>query len=746
MDREVSTVFRVRIVCCAVFISLSLILLNVKIVAADATGDALAEAEYGLSIAPNKLILNSDLFTVGDLSQYDDPSNTLTGKGKNLAQLQTVDGRPVSASNPYRAIRMTYNKGQTASIWSNMNGSNYFDLGKDQTLTMWLYFGRAKVKPGDGMAFVLQNDPKGTGAFSSLYNKIGAGETLGVWGVDTDYSVDSNITLAKSAIQNSWALEFDSNKNTNPAPGGADYFDANIATGSQHIADGEPGDSKMYRRYGTKPTFTWLRHLKDGGYYYSMAHGNASSAALTDGLWHHLTIKWDAAKKILHYSFNDKKMDGSKGDYPIEQNVPIDTSIFDTVNQNKLLWGFTATTGDYYQPNLVVFESIPAVVEGDVSSSIQDITKNEDVKANGIVDSADKLALNYKLTYQSGNKAWSNIQAKLVLPSLLNYPSTGTLGKITYSDGSVEDIPASSLTKDHTLNLTLKKSLSNTLNKATITINGTAPNVNVQTLVPEVRSVIDSPVLIKSVDTIPFYIAKSKPLLLSVDQNELTVNTNDSAKITGKVSNNDGSAVNNSQITIYPTLNGTNLAAFPLGSSGTDGKLTYQVPYAKLTQEKNTLTLYAKDTTGNISNSVSVIISKQGSLSLTVKDSSFKTVNQTFADRLIPRNGDWDIKVNDSRDAGQAWQLSATSTGLFCGTTKFLGNIIFRDSYSHENEFSTNSPVIIADGVKTGNNMQITNINDNWNSATGILLKATGQELAGLYSGKIVWTLVDSPK
>src|SRR5699024_3821774 len=93
---------------------------------------------------------------------------------------------------------------------------------KKQTLSMWLYFGSVKDPRGipDGMAFVLQNDDRGANAISKLNGKVNNGETLGVWGSDgnkdvtnTDAGYGGVTPIQKQAIQNSVAIEFDTETN-----------------------------------------------------------------------------------------------------------------------------------------------------------------------------------------------------------------------------------------------------------------------------------------------------------------------------------------------------------------------------------------------------------------------------------------------------------------------------------------------------------------------------------------------------
>ena len=166
-----------------------------------------------------------------------------------------------------------------------------------------------------------------------------------------------------------------------------------------------------------------------------------------------------------------------------------------------------------------------------------------------------------------------------------------------------------------------------------------------------------------------------------------------------------------------------------------------------MTEESNTLVVYVKDSEGNRSTSSTVIITKRGSLSLTVnKAYSFGTINQSSASGLIARKGDWEITVNDSREAdnNNAWKLSASTSGLYKGTDVFNGSLIYRNSNGIEQSLIGNNAIAIATGVKTATGEQVTDITQSWNNANGILLRSNGSSEVGTYTGTINWTLSDT--
>jgi len=710
---------------------------NTEDVEATEVMDTIAEQNAGLSSAPPNLGLDSDLFSVPDFSAY---TNSSGRTQRNNAVLMDSDGR---TTGDLRAIRMTSSINQSAAIWSNID-TNYIDVTKRQTLSMWMYFGPTTHTTtsdgfGDGMAFVLQN---GDTPIAHKGKIIGNGESLGVWGIDNDGSANMS-TFLSSAIPNSWALEFDTHTNdTSTFDGSANSFD--IGYPGQHIAYGYPDDASTYKQNSTGFLFK--------SYDYQLNHDGYSPVTLHDGKWHHLTIRWNPVTFSASISFNDKNPDGSKGTNPVNITTPtINAHEFGVVPNNRLRWGFTASTGADYQPNLIAFESIPSSVEGDVTATIKDRTQSKDVTDGGTVNSNDALSVNYNLAYQTGRDSWSNIDAKLNLPKNVTYvpDAEGNVGEVAYSDGSTEPIPAKDLsgtTLNHTLSKNLDYSERSALSSATISLNGIANTVANDTNVATERSVIDSDNLIQNVDTPAFLIKKSKPITLSLDQNNMSVNANQDANVTGTVAYTDGTAVTNSNISVHAKLNGTDLDTTQMNDNDASGKLNLSIPSAKLTNDSNTLEVYIQDEEGNRSTTSTVIIAKNGSLSLTVdKNYEFKSINQVPASRLIARKGDWDIKVNDGREVSpkSAWKLSASTAGLYNGSKAFNGDMVYRSASGSESDL-TGPGTQVANGIKNIDGQQTTDVGKLWGNSTGIFLRSNGLSTAGTYQGEIDWTLSDT--
>lgn len=719
---------------------------------------SMKEASDGLSSAPDNLGLGDGLFVPGDFSGYNG--------AKNFAMLESKGNRPEgTTSDPMAAIRMTTYINQQGAMWSNVDKGNYVDISKNQTLSLWMYFGPQTHTNsgdgfGDGMALVLQNSADGIKAFSHDGTTISNGETMGVWGIDkgnTTATVD-----ASTAIPNSLAVEFDTDSNNSKTQGNG--FDEGIS--GQHIAWGYPGDPSTYTPSQYRPFLSLGTN-----YYAKMNHQGTQSADLHDGYWHHVTVHWDPAADALTYYFNDKSVDGTPqtGTKTTIPNVSANEFGGKANEPTHLRWGVVATTqhipmqttGGNYEANLVAFESIPSSVEGEVNTDIDDLTQNKTIKDSSTdtnVNSGDNLAFNYNLQYDSGLNEWSNDVATIKLPSNITYTpdANGAIGYVTYpddGDAATEPITTAEY-KDGIVTHTLKQALSSTKpTKAKITINGTANDVSTNTKVAAAHANFKSTNLILDANTPEFTIKKAKPISLSLDQSNITVDAGKSTKITGSVFYADGTRVTNSNVNVHATLNGTALDTFALSDStnlnnAVSGELSFNIAADKLTQPTNTLKVYVEDTDGNVSTTSTVIITKKGGLKLTVDpDYSFGNLNQTTATKLITRKKKWNIVVDDSREDSTTspWNLEVGTNGLYNGTNKFNGNVIFKNTAGTETSLS-DSLFSIAQGYKKQIGDQMTDVSGAWNDSDGLMLKSNGESIAGKYTATLDWTLADTPQ
>lgn len=415
-------------------------------------------------------------------------------------------------------VRMTNGTEDLSSIWGKMSSNNeeynYFDINKKQTFSMWLYFGDKNFNynkynedkndvdsnngSGEGMAFVIQNDDKADDAIS-FYKGIPLSivkpkspmgfESLGVWGgtMAPDAPLGSMIItlddFKDGAIQNSFALEFDTQRNVYPSSiieGRDDLFDSTLEKGSkqakgQHIAWNYPARADSY-----------LQSSNISYNYYSMQHKDVipnldmSGDDSVSEAWKHFTFTYyppeNGNKPHIVYAFDDKKYDGSikpfrewniRGDdTPSHRKIELDLNEFNLKSgQTKLRWGLTSSTGNTATTNAVIFESIPAVADVNATTNLYDYTQERDIPdsdkdstVDDNVNNGDKLRFDYNLTYNSGFEYTGDIKTQINVPKNVDFTADeeGNIGEIIYSTGDAVKISAAELNTDGTIDLILK--------------------------------------------------------------------------------------------------------------------------------------------------------------------------------------------------------------------------------------------------------------------------------------------------
>jgi len=445
---------------------------------------------------------------------------------------------PGTFLNPFGYPAVKNKTGSYGAAWSNINTA-YFKAGKPQTLSFWMSFGSGnglETVNGQGMALVLQNNSDGS-------TEMGAGqEGLGVYGYDKSYKSGfaSPADVAKTAVQHSIALEFDTQKQTSTAAIYPPVMYSSDSSGSYYSTNtfdskrmgisapaGFPDDTALGAEgtfghiavtYPSFPATYYLLELDNDIYSpfdegYTMFHihrqqgadlANGTDANKNPVAWHHITFRWmpstDLKTATISYSYNDKFPDGSinNNSTRINDNINVDmTQLGNITSDSKIYWGFTGAnnnTDSRVASKLVSVESIPDLVNASIDTTVTDTTKNKvmfDDPDGGTGDttdrkvaSGDKMQLDYKLTYEDGREDWKDIASKIILPKNITYDTTdGNIGTIKYENGKTEPIPSSALSTDsnglQTINYTFLQNLGNisaTSKIADIIINGVAVN------------------------------------------------------------------------------------------------------------------------------------------------------------------------------------------------------------------------------------------------------------------------------
>lgn len=701
-----------------------------------------------------------------------------------------------------KAVILTSANNQVGAIWTT--DAAKMNLNEDQTASMWMYFGDNRgTVGGDGMAFVMQNDPAGANAIAKKGDGTpSTGQTLGVWGTDartdTAKPIDTD-AMAKLAIQNSWAVEFDTQANKNASldntksalttlkAGNVSVFDQGIS--GPHIASNFPGKGSSYQsNLGATETTTsgWFPNYvtTTSNYTYAtlihknmLREGNTtkSFSFLDNGNWRHVTMRWNSSTDEMTYTYDDEEPQA--GDENPETGHPTYTSGPIKIDPQKDLgvgsdglvrWGFTSSTGTRTEPNMVVFDQVPGLVNGKAAATLTDASQSDKVidQDTDTVNDGDRMSLNFNLKYTSGRESWKDIVAKLNLPTNIRFKNA----KIKYANGDTDTI--SDLKTDDPTGQSLSKSLENLNTKkdgdtapnasADITLNGVASSGDAdQTTVKGTSSSFEGSNAMMNASVSGFIVKKATGAMtmaltgdhISADglQGSQSLTAAKDVTITGQIKYLIGKATNNN-ITLHPQMNGINLPTTTLNNDDPAGQFSYTIPASSLISglaDGNQLEMYATDNNGvNSGNDVKYTITlKEGSLDLIVNPKATFNVdhpqNLTGSAVSYPADSSWNVQVSDTLGTGDKWTLTATADPIISRLRGTLDGDLVYAGANGEQSLTQGSAVI--DTHTTDSDNDQVNVTGGWNSKNGVLLKANAGAIQGSYMSTVHWSLNNTP-
>lgn len=233
-----------------------------------------------------------------------------------------------------------YNYVQINNSQTSSSGAVWFkqpiNFQTDFSLTMAIYIENT-ANDSDGIAFVMQSQ-----GLSALADQTGP--TLGVW-ADTE---EIN-RLEKGAIQNGFAIEFDTFYNNSWA-GGDKQMDKDLSD-SHHIAWAYSGKSASYYSAGGLLRADKVLNHNDVAYVNN----------LSDGQWHEFTVQYTAITQQLRYIVADFGVDTA---LKFDENFMSDPEIF---NNAPVYFGFTASNGGYAQEKAISFIDVKGLIDLDLS-------------------------------------------------------------------------------------------------------------------------------------------------------------------------------------------------------------------------------------------------------------------------------------------------------------------------------------------------------------------------------------------
>ncbi|CAJ1226999.1 cell surface protein [Levilactobacillus zymae] len=655
---------------------------------------------------------------------------------QNSAKVITAKG---SASQT-QAVLVTSAPQQVGTIWSQPG--NEFDLTHDVTTSMWMYFGDKREKAADGMALVIHNDPRGLKAMPQFTDKI-FGETLGVWGVDNQNTRTDPQAIAATAIQNSWALEFDTFLNKT-----ADYAGAGLGTSfdtklkGPHIASNYPGDAASYQVNRVTPGI--LAWDKTPRYYFNLNHVQpiqGDKNLLANGQWHHITLDWQSHTQTMTYTFDDKDPQTGEPLPGKQQAVKLDLQKIDPEKTGKATWGFTGSNGMEAANNLVIFEGVPGLVNASAKATLTDLTTHQPVTAGGQVRGDTPVELTYRVNYHDGKQDWAGVQLDVALPQRIQF----TQGEVTYANQRRQTLTAAQL-KDGHLVATLDQNLNMRNHQATIRLTGVTQNDVRPQPIAATRASFSAvngiaTTAVPKLTLVPNYqldLARESPA-------KTTVKYGDAPTIRGQVTWPSSVQLTNRELRLQATVNGRKQADQPLDEP-VAGAVRY-TPAAKLLKGgHNDVQLKVRDNYGNTSPTIKVDVNVVGTLSLDlVHSEAFQTTQLTGqAPASVGRAGDWRVLVRDTRAAGAKWQLQIAATPFrrTADDHPLDGQLMYVDG-QHRTAI-TADPIPIHRGTAM-DDQPVFDVAATWNQQRGLSLHLGTQALAGEYQANLHWSLNDAP-
>ncbi|MHC5372242.1 hypothetical protein ACYSNU_00420 [Enterococcus sp. LJL120] len=364
--------------------------------------------------------------------------------GSGSPQNAIIEYYPTDGTNdnrPYDEIRLSGQR-NWASIFSN--DEHRVDFSKEFAGRIFINFDKANT---DGLAFVLHNDTRKTGAITRATSNED-GQNLGVYGANR--SVRDNIFQAyrnpvEKAIQNSVAVEFDMYNNKALAANIFDY-DLGLKDNDQsHMAFTFPGNSTSYVPFVNgltewggilAPEYAKLKHYIYGG---ETSQGSQSLSAIISDTWYEFYFKYEVGIGLYYYLYNPvtdtQTWQVLIPETALRTNLKLDT------NDNKAYWGFTSANGSKQGTSRFIFSETPVDKIVSISNEVFDNKHNEITVARDAelsskyVISGDELIIETTISLEQSDRDFtiSSLQGKFD-PALINL-SNGTNFKVTLSLG-----------------------------------------------------------------------------------------------------------------------------------------------------------------------------------------------------------------------------------------------------------------------------------------------------------------------
>lgn len=610
------------------------------------------------------------------------------------------------------------NKSQMAALWSKAD--YLLDLNKDFTARMQLYLGDKGTSAADGITFTLHNDPRGNEAFS----KSDKGGALGIY---PSQKVKNTQDAVNEAVQNSFAIEFDTHQNT----GKNNAYDENSGgstPGANHIAATLPS---------SLDTYDIQRGLFGNTLKVKIRHNllsepiNLPNGALSNGAWHDFKIEYDHTANLFTYTF-----DGTT------RTAQVSRDIF---GSDYVYWGFTGTTGGNSAINAVVFSELPEIVSAEATT---DILKNGESILNKQVNVGDELTYSLKVNYIEGMENWEDIVPDIALNPYVDYiPNTLS---IIYPDSSAnENVEPTYDAEHHLIIPELSHDLGDADRTVEISFKVKVKEINSDdTVIPvaDVTEFIGDNYMVAPYET-DYLILNTKSLIpeikLADNLSNQTISlfpANKELVIAGQWKDKTSDKVN-----LYCQLNGQeNLLGENVANVNKDvlTDFSYPIPLESLHLGENQVTVYVKNEQGYVSNIEQfTIVLNEGFVKFKTIDPEISFQNMAISGEATRSATEKEVNVvvEDTTGMSDHWKLAVRQAVPFANASGSLATDLNYQMNDSQLLITDNQTVL---PVTQENEMDYSLVQD---ADHQFSLSVYPGGYAGKYASELEWMIITAP-
>lgn len=246
------------------------------------------------------------------------------------------------------------------------------------------------------------------------------------------------------------------------------------------------------------------------------------------------------------------------------------------------------------------------------------------------------------------------------------------------------------------------------------------------------------------IDLPHFMILALNPLQGAIDQHSYQVRKDNAVIIKGKLWRESG--LQTKMIKLWVSKDGRELSRFYIDQLSAEDGFEYVFYADGLAAGEHELYLHARDTHNLQIRPIKITVRvHDGELAFeqVSAQAKFKPVTLSGQPQVSERQDDWQLKIKDTREANDAWRVTATADALVDAQQRPLaGELVYGEANAAVP--LTQEETVVAEGQAQAEH-PIQDVTAAWHAESGILLKTRDDAVPGNYHGKITWRLENVP-